>query len=204
MSRFYRIGPGKGHRGQCKACVRNIKRLQRNPDWRAPCVKCGNDLSTRSASGRRLCPTCKSLNYSDEVRPNGAPRLALLPCVGCGGPKTRFDKGRYCRICRSRWTGDERETTSKSLEKARYLFQTYGLSLRQYEVMLEMQEGKCVICRKPPTGRGFAVEHDHGPTKRVRGLACHRCNRNKIASNTAESAAIVAVYLASEFDARNL
>lgn len=206
LGRFYRVTKDGAYRGQCKTCRAQITRLQRNPDWRAPCSSCGISLETRSTSGRRLCPSCYSQKYQpEETRPGGAPRLKLLPCIGCGGPKARFDRGWYCRSCRAQWLGDDRDPTNgKELEKARNLFQKYGLSLRQYEIMLERQGGVCVICHRSPGKRGLAVEHDHGSSKRVRGLACYQCNRHKIASNTAESAAIVAEYLASEFDARNL
>jgi len=59
----------------------------------------------------------------------------------------------------------------------RYLKKTYGISLDQYEAMLEAHAGGCWICGKQPkTGKNLHVEHDH-KTGRIRGLACWRCNR---------------------------
>ncbi len=55
----------------------------------------------------------------------------------------------------------------------------YGISLAQFEEMLEKQGGVCKICRNPPSMKGrekrLHVDHCHR-TNRVRGLLCHRCN----------------------------
>jgi hypothetical protein len=57
----------------------------------------------------------------------------------------------------------------------------FGLTDEQYAAMLEEQDGRCAICRRPEiierNGRrvNLAVDHDHA-TGRVRGLLCSRCN----------------------------
>ena len=51
----------------------------------------------------------------------------------------------------------------------------YGLSLKQYDQMLAMQDGRCAICGNPPEGRVLCVDHSH-ETGKVRGLLCHHCN----------------------------
>ena len=102
----------------------------------------------------------------------------------------------------------------KTKHGARYrdisLQQKYGVSERQWDLMFERQKGLCPICLKPiykfrdPSGRKASpVEHDH-KTKRVRGLACYRCNRTKIGTNTAETAARLLAYLTSTFDGRDI
>lgn len=88
--------------------------------------------------------------------------------------------------------------------KRSYSLAQFGITVEQYDAMLKRQGGVCAICGRPPKKKRLAVEHDHGPTKRVRGLACHQCNRNKIGANTADSARRVLAYLESDFDGRNL
>lgn len=67
------------------------------------------------------------------------------------------------------------------LEKARALRGSFGLSLEDYNQMLEAQGGVCAICRQPEThkrnGRlkALAVDHHHGSGK-IRGLLCSDCN----------------------------
>ena len=62
----------------------------------------------------------------------------------------------------------------------------YGITLNEYNEMMEKQDGKCSICgtdepggRKSGRGGGadvFVVDHCHD-TGKVRGLLCHGCNR---------------------------
>lgn len=56
----------------------------------------------------------------------------------------------------------------------------YGLSLKDYNDLLEEQEYKCKICQsKDPRGQSkegrFYVDHNH-KTGKVRGLLCNDCN----------------------------
>ena len=54
----------------------------------------------------------------------------------------------------------------------------YGITIEDYDRMLEDQGGRCAICRtNDPGGSGsrFAVDHDH-KTGKVRGLLCQNCN----------------------------
>jgi hypothetical protein len=51
-----------------------------------------------------------------------------------------------------------------------------GVTIADYDRMLEAQHGVCAICGNPPKTRRLDVDHDH-KTGRVRGLLCHRCNR---------------------------
>lgn len=51
----------------------------------------------------------------------------------------------------------------------------YGLTVDQYDAMLEAQGGLCALCDSPPQVRRLSVDHDH-LTGAVRGLLCGRCN----------------------------
>lgn len=65
--------------------------------------------------------------------------------------------------------------------KERYMMHQYGIDMKQYNIMFELQHGLCAICKMQETKlyNGqitlLAVDHDH-KTNKVRGLLCHECN----------------------------
>jgi hypothetical protein len=62
-------------------------------------------------------------------------------------------------------------------QRAHHLRKTYGITIEEYEVMLEAQGGTCVCGVTEPGGRykNFLVDHDH-ETGEIRGLLCYTCN----------------------------
>ena len=61
-------------------------------------------------------------------------------------------------------------------ERAAHLMRKYGLTIEQYDAMLETQGGGCFICGRPPRDDiSLHVDHDHS-TGKVRGILCFRCN----------------------------
>lgn len=64
----------------------------------------------------------------------------------------------------------------KRADREGHLKRKYGITLEDYERMLEEQGGVCFICKKPrPEDRTLHVDHDHA-TGEIRGLLCFRCN----------------------------
>jgi hypothetical protein len=61
--------------------------------------------------------------------------------------------------------------------RAYALMAKYGITIEQYDQLLEAQEGKCAICRRDASEfkTRLAVEHDH-TTKEIMGLCCTYCN----------------------------
>ena len=53
----------------------------------------------------------------------------------------------------------------------------FGITIEQYNEMLEAQGRRCAICgTDTPNGRGgFHVDHNH-KTNTIRGILCHNCN----------------------------
>ena len=82
---------------------------------------------------------------------------------------------------RSEKTMEHREklkTDKKRLtySRAYHLKQTYGLTLEQYDEMLEQQGEVCAICGEANLdGKRLYVDHNH-ETGKVRGLLCLKCN----------------------------
>lgn len=70
----------------------------------------------------------------------------------------------------------------KDKARSKYLQRSFGITLEQYNVLLEMQHGVCAICLEPETAtsngklKALAVDHDHS-TNKIRGLLCANCNR---------------------------
>jgi hypothetical protein len=62
---------------------------------------------------------------------------------------------------------------AKAIGRKGHLKKTYGLTLEDYDRLLEAQGGKCVC---GSTKKPLHVDHDH-ETGEVRGLLCGPCNR---------------------------
>jgi len=60
------------------------------------------------------------------------------------------------------------------------LLSRYGITIDDYDLMMERQDGACAICGATEAAasrfHSFAVDHDH-ETGIVRGLLCIACNR---------------------------
>lgn len=117
------------------------------------------------------------------------------PCIH-GHGTTRYSAGGSCVECskacsKKRWAGYEYWSRQRKEKYAteegrrdrreRNLRDNYGLTVAQYDEMVESQSGVCAICSGPPTQRAheheqrFSVDHDHA-TGKVRALLCHKCN----------------------------
>lgn len=51
----------------------------------------------------------------------------------------------------------------------------YGLTQLQFQLMSDLNVGRCVICQRPPKRGRLVVDHNH-KTGQVRGLLCRDCN----------------------------
>ncbi|WP_372494945.1 endonuclease domain-containing protein [Micromonospora salmantinae] len=80
-------------------------------------------------------------------------------------------------------------------QRAEWVFKTYGITLRQFDEILEFQDGKCGVCRKKFRDEETPhIDHEHGA--HVRGLVHAYCNRRLIGRlKSAELAQGLADYL---------
>ncbi len=107
-------------------------------------------------------------------------------CPKCGKTKNiiafykskRTKDGLYgwCKGC---YVIHNRKNYEKNKEKGyvRYLKNTYGLTIEQYNKRLKQQNYKCAICSKTKeeNKRRLNVDHSH-KTNFIRGLLCNYCN----------------------------
>lgn len=107
-------------------------------------------------------------------------------CPKCGTTKLREDfytksDGRptsWCKTCTkvqaASWEQDNYEAKQQR-DRARRFRDKYGITLEDYDHMLEEQGEVCAICREPCSLGALCVDHDH-ETGAVRGLLCRSCN----------------------------
>lgn len=122
--------------------------------------------------------------------------MQIRACSGCKKvkPFSAFDKdktrkggvGYLCKTCRKEYQqseagkrGVKKYQQSKKgklvKERSRLKF-LYGITLAEYDQMIETQNGVCAICGDiNPGGRRLCVDHNH-KTGEVRGLLCIKCN----------------------------
>lgn len=83
---------------------------------------------------------------------------------------------------RARYVADPDRFKANGREQR--LRQRYGITVEQYDAMLEAQDGVCAICGRPDVGIHYrtqkamrlAVDHDKN-TGEIRGLLCRHCNQ---------------------------
>ncbi len=128
----------------------------------------------------------------------GRPRLTT-PCTVCGKPpyakslcQVHYKQSHYfaeaeLRRSQAKARRDANLDHYREYDRKRYakdptkrkgtgLKCRFGITLEQFQTILNEQSGVCKICRKPdPCNRALAVDHCH-TTGRIRGLLCTRCN----------------------------
>lgn len=125
------------------------------------------------APGMKPCSQCRRILpfdafYKSERHRNGRKG----PCIECSKANAR---AREAATYRSR--RQEIDRLRLPVRRAFYRSQTlrrYGLTLRDYQLMLENQSGGCGICGA--RSHRLVVDHCHA-TGRVRGLLCQTCNK---------------------------
>lgn len=167
LENFYFVSRKLGtRRGECKACMSEMKAAQKDPEWRPKCTQCGVERDRRGP-GRRLCDECFAAKYdSEDRRANGSHRQRLKDCPACGVKRLRADHTpgtSLCPVCRG---------FSQSRRKRLRL---YNLTPRDFLALMEVQGYRCAACHGRPRSP-FHVDHQHSHPMIVRGLICARCN----------------------------
>lgn len=74
-------------------------------------------------------------------------------------------------------TAEYRASGRKAIaDRKSHLKRRFGLTVEEYDTMLQNQGGVCRLCGAPPQPPySLHVDHDHA-TGRVRGILCFRCN----------------------------
>ncbi len=83
------------------------------------------------------------------------------------------NKARKKRNAHKSYLNNKEKINHYNLEKN--LKRKYGITFKEYNVMLDQQHGVCKICGKAPIVKRLHVDHDH-KTGTVRALLCTQCN----------------------------
>lgn len=98
-------------------------------------------------------------------------------CATCGAPfETTNNTAKNCEDHRYKKSEVNRQ------HQIRYFLKNkYGITIEQYDELLEKQSGCCAVCKKSAESfkRRLAVDHNH-VTGEVRGLLCTYCNHRII------------------------
>lgn len=139
-------GRKRGHLTRCKECV-DLKRFE------------GREAVGEIPKSKR-CSSCYKTKESE-----------------CFNKSLRSKSGlrSSCRQCDKK-VRPERTEEIRKIEKDRSLRSSFGITLENYEDMLEEQGGVCFVCKRVNShGWNLAVDHCH-ETKVIRALLCHGCN----------------------------
>ena len=124
----------------------------------------------------KICKICKIEKPLDSFYPRGNSKVYVKS---------------YCKECDSErvnsWRKENREQALQTARAAN-LKRLYGITLEQYNELLEKQNGCCAICNRHRSTfkMNLAVDHCHsGPNAgAIRGLLCNNCNHRLIGKHT--------------------
>lgn len=154
---------------------------------RSRCKDCNDSAKVKGARVSQYCRAGKRAAY--------LPKDAMsAECTACTRlfPRTeefyyRDKRGNLRRQCRDCCNADTRARHAVPKNRQRHHDRmrknTFGLSLEEYQGMLQSQGGVCAICGRPERRlardrsgpRNLSVDHSH-QTNAIRGLLCGSCN----------------------------
>ena len=105
-------------------------------------------------------------------------------CPKCGETKPLADfyrdgRAAYCKPCTKadvrRWQRENHDRFRRTQRRS-MLKRKYGLTEESLTLLIDGQQGVCLICETKLDATNLNVDHDHA-TGRVRGVLCARCNK---------------------------
>lgn len=86
-----------------------------------------------------------------------------------------------CKVCKNKRLREQNKLNPRQRKNIK-LKNVYGITIEDYEKLLDKQKNVCAICEKPESTKHnlgmvkqLAVDHCH-KTGKVRGLLCSHCN----------------------------
>lgn len=127
--------------------------------------------------GLKVCADCKGIKPLDQFRKSSEGEWWDSYCKDCKRIRDhnyRVEGGEELKAkLRAKYK------RNKTYYRDRMRRAMYGLPIGAFELLLEMQDGKCAICgatESTKTGRALSVDHSE-ETRDIRGLLCTNCNQ---------------------------
>lgn len=118
-------------------------------------------------NGNKRCCTCKEYKpkelFSKDKRGWGGLGYSCKPCASA-----RTIKHHHRRM--------KEDPSYREGKRRRAIKSAWGMSVEQYDALLEKQGGKCAICFTDTPKGGWHLDHDHS-TGKIRKFLCNPCNR---------------------------
>lgn len=138
-------------------------------------------------SNAKPCSKCKEIKALGEFHKNKKSKDGLsYICKYCALAKTKkWYQGNKEKHAQRQKLWEEDNFSQRKIYYRNYrLKKNYGLSIEDFEDLLNSQDGKCKICGTDnPAGHNWCVDHDHNccPGERtcgkcIRAILCNTCN----------------------------
>lgn len=176
-------------RGLCSTCYTRALKAEKPPPSRTyTCQDCKQTHTPHTHRGPLpvRCPDCRSKHYAEKSR---TWKLANPDKVRANkrASHARHREANNARSRDYRAANLERDHARSAEWRGRnpdrrkdwWLRTKFGITLDDFNALMEKQDGRCAICRTTdPGGRWgtFVVDHCH-KTDKVRGLLCKGCNQ---------------------------
>lgn len=135
------------------------------------CVSCRQIETKPDKSIRRVTFGCRDC-FTKRIRSGGLSDGTKKKCACCGEVKSVADFGKH-------WNQhDKLNARCRRCHRNANLVRSYGITIEDYEEMLDGQHFRCAICGKhasDESDRDLSVDHCH-KTGKIRGLLCQVCN----------------------------
>lgn len=155
-----------GHATKCKDCMKifaneRYARMQLQAGKSYHPLMRHDEWVTIEERGTLTCRVCKNEKPLDAFR------------ISFRAPRRR----RMCKECERHRNAQQRleKMADRKAYALRHRCRQYGITPEDYAHLLERQDGKCAICRRPLGRRRQTIDHCHR-SGRVRGIVHWNCN----------------------------
>ena len=133
-----------------------------------PCISCGNTLKFVTSYGCVDCTTKRTKERDPEIYKKYIKSDKGQKWIKGFRNSTTYQNTQN-RYNRKKYSYNPEWYQSKNLKSK------YGITLEEYNVLLEKQNGVCYICKQTSDTKKLAVDHNH-ETGENRKLLCGKCN----------------------------